>query len=123
MVRYIKGATAAGLLVAATAPAAFFGDVVREVDPRAQVRGKMPVYEVVTSAQRVTPHEAPFTTMVAALCQRPETLQGLDKVVIFNRHGVKGVEFWHYDEFEDLSGACAAIADGSRKPAMFAVMR
>lgn len=121
-------ATAEGNLAEETAPAASvaaavsFADVVQGVDQQAVIRGASPVIEVVTSAQRVAPHEAPYTSLISALCAQPAVLAGLDKVVVLNSLGVKGVEFWHYDDHDDLAGACEAIAGGAPAGA-FAVMR
>lgn len=115
-------ALAAGALLAATAQAADFEAVVRQVDQDASVEIDGSMYIVVTSAPRVTPHDPPYTAIVQALCAQRAVLEEVDQVVVLNRHAFKGVAFWHYDDYDDLAGACEAI-DAGLPAGAFAVMR
>lgn len=118
----VRGLAAAALLAAAPTYSADFAAVVGQVDPGATVEADGAVYTVVTSAQRVTPHDPPFTTIVQALCAQRGVLEDVDQVVVLNRHAFKGVVFWHFDDYDDLTEVCAAI-DNGLPAGVFAVMQ
>lgn len=108
-------------LLTAAASAADLATVVRQVDAQAQVQKDGFDYIVITSAQRVTPHDPSYTSIVKALCAQPDVLEDIDRMIVLNSHAFKGVMFWHYDDHDDLAGACKAIGAGT-PAAAFAVM-
>lgn len=101
------------VFVTGNAMAADLGQIVHKLDPGAEIQHSGTEATIVTTAQRVTPHDPPFTKMIPALCDSPSSLEGLDKVIVLNVHGAKGVEFWTYDETDDLVGTCERVADGT----------
>lgn len=115
----IKQLAAAALLCLATpAIAADLATIVQNLDADAEIQRSARV--VSTNARQVSPHEDPFTDIIPALCSQPEILEGLDKIIVLNSFAFKGVEFWTYDETEDLTG-CAKVSEGTAIQ-MFAVM-
>lgn len=109
------------LIVAAPTMAADLSSIVKAIDAGADIQSAEREVTIITSAQRVTPHEAPFTEIIPALCSQSESLSGLDKVIVLNRHAFNGVEFWTYGETDDLVGICSKVNDGTDIQ-MFAVM-
>ncbi|EPC02485.1 hypothetical protein L861_09020 [Litchfieldella anticariensis FP35 = DSM 16096] len=101
------------LSVAAPAMADQLETIVKGIDAGAEIQRAGREATIVTTAQRVTPHDAPFTEIIPALCSQPESLAGLDKVIVLNSHAFKGVEFWTYDETDDLAGTCEKVGEGS----------
>lgn len=95
--------------------------IVKSVDAEAEIQRDGREVTIVTSAQRVTPHDEPFTEIIPALCSQPESLAGLDKIIVLNSHAFKGVEFWTYDETDDLAGICLKVNEGTDIQ-MYAVM-
>lgn len=86
--------------------------IVRTQDAGAEIQRSGSEVTVVTAARRVTP-QPPFTELIPALCKKPSFLSGLDKVIVLNELSFKGVEFWTYDETEDVEGTCGKLADGA----------
>lgn len=109
------------MMLGATAQAADIASIARGVDSGAETQRDGSEVTIVTNAQRVTPHDPPFTTLVEALCQDPSSLDGVQKVIVLNSHAFKGVEFWTYDESDDLRGTCSEIA-GGKTAQMYSVM-
>lgn len=90
-----------------------FSSIVRTQDAGAEIQRSGNMITIVSTARRVTPHKPPFTELIPALCETPSVLSGLDKVIVLNEFAFKGVEFWTYDETEDLTGTCKKIASGA----------
>ncbi len=103
----------AAMLFSGMAVAADVSSIVQGLDAGADVQRQGAEVTIVTTAQRVTPHDAPFTDLIPALCDSPEALAGLEKVIVLNQHAFQGVEFWTYDETPDLRGTCEKIAGGT----------
>lgn len=101
------------MLLPSLAMANDFSSIVRAQDAGAEIQRSGNEVTVVTTARRVTPHEPPFTELIPALCETPSVLSGLEKVIVLNEFAFKGVEFWTYDETEDLEGTCGKLADGA----------
>lgn len=110
----IKLFAAVALLCAATPVMADeMVSIIKGIDPGADIQRDGREATIVTTAQRVTPHDAPFTEMIPALCDKPESLAGLDKVIVLNSYAFKGVDFWTYDETDDLAGTCEKVNEGT----------
>lgn len=101
------------MLVSSIAMADDFSSIVQGLDAGAEIQLNGAEATVVTTARQVTPHDAPFTELVAALCESPVALTGLEKVIVLNEHAFQGVEFWTYGETSDLRGTCETIAEGT----------
>lgn len=106
-------AAAALLCAAAPAMANELASTVKGIDAGAEIQRDGREATILTTAQHVTPHDAPYTEIISALFSQPDSLAGLDKVIVLNNHAFKGVEFWTYDETDDLVGTCNKVSEGT----------
>ncbi|GAB2796505.1 hypothetical protein GCM10027040_23740 [Halomonas shantousis] len=67
-------AAAALLCAAAPAMADELASIVKGIDAGAEIQRDGREATIVTTAQRVTPHDAPFTEIIPALCNQPSSL-------------------------------------------------